>query len=315
MPIQRSYLESTQDLVSLLGPRQADIMSLLWTRGPATVRQLLTWLTADPPIAYTTIMTICVRLTEKGLVERRLATNSDESARPEQAYVYAPRISEEEFTHAVVGRQIDSLLTHYPAFVQEQVAGAPTLRPIASVGSDRARIEHVLAYMGMLRDSEGQRTDDVALDTIAALLDRAENAERRVAAKEAEAVRAELRAQAAEQRAKAAERRAEKAKRRLEAMTPSLNHPSKPERKQPVPSEVIIEHRDGAGICRVCGKKAPPQSAARRDDLRVCIAEACRVEARRRDNVAKQRRARARRRARRQAGAAISSYSSGTNNL
>ncbi len=167
----------------------------------------------------------------------------------------------------------------------------------------------------MLRDSEGQRTDDVALDTIVALLERAENAERTVAAKEAEAIRAELRAQAAEQRVKAAERRTERAERRLETMMPSLNRPPKPERKQPVPFGMVIEHRDPAGICRVCGRKAPPQSAARRDDLRVCIAEACRVKARRRDNVAKQRRARARRRARRQAGAAISSYSSGTNNL
>lgn len=92
-------------------------MRLLWTRGPATVRQLLTWLTADPPISYQNIMTICVRLTEKGLVERRLATSSDESARYGQAYVYAPRVSEDEFTRAAVGRQIDSLITHYYYFV------------------------------------------------------------------------------------------------------------------------------------------------------------------------------------------------------
>jgi Penicillinase repressor len=85
MPAEHSHLESAQDLASLLGPRQADVMRLLWTRGPATVRQMLTWLTADPPIVYQTIMTICVRLTEKGLLERRLATSSDESARYGQA--------------------------------------------------------------------------------------------------------------------------------------------------------------------------------------------------------------------------------------
>jgi len=45
-------------------------MRLLWTRGPATVRQLLTWLIADPPIGYQTIMTVCLRLTERGLLER-----------------------------------------------------------------------------------------------------------------------------------------------------------------------------------------------------------------------------------------------------
>ena len=61
------------DRVLVLGARPVDIMHLLWTRGPATVRQLLTWLATDPPIGYQNIMTICLRLTEKGLVERRLA--------------------------------------------------------------------------------------------------------------------------------------------------------------------------------------------------------------------------------------------------
>jgi chromosome segregation ATPase len=138
--------------------------------------------------------------------------------------------------------------------------------------------------------------------TIAALLDRAETAERAAATWEAKAHHAELQIQALEQRAMAAKARAEKAEQRVETLLQQMNRPPKPERKQPVPFGTIIEHRDPTGICRVCGKKAPPQSAARRDDLRVCVAEACRQEARRRDNVAKQRRVRARRRARRQAG-------------
>ena len=39
MPTQ-SLLEAAQDLALLLGPREADIMRLLWTRGPATVREI-----------------------------------------------------------------------------------------------------------------------------------------------------------------------------------------------------------------------------------------------------------------------------------
>jgi predicted transcriptional regulator len=132
MPIQRSHLESTQDLASVLGPRQADVMRLLWTRGPATVRQMLTWLTADPPIVYQTIMTICVRLAEKGLVERRLATSSDESARYGQAYVYAPRVSEEEFKRSAVRQQ----------------SARSTTRALAT--DDQAHLEQALAYLGAL---------------------------------------------------------------------------------------------------------------------------------------------------------------------
>ncbi len=131
MPAQCSYLESAQDLASLLGPRQADIMRLLWTRGPATVRQLLTW------------------LTEKGLLERRLATNADESARYGQAYVYAPRVSEDEFMRAAVGRQIDSLITHYPTLVQQQLASSTARWPLDAVGGDRAQIEQALADLAI----------------------------------------------------------------------------------------------------------------------------------------------------------------------
>jgi predicted transcriptional regulator len=86
----RSDLASPTDRVVVLGPHQADIMRLLWPRGPATVCQLLIWPAADPPLAYQTIMTVCLRLTEKGILERRLATNADESVRYGQAYIYAP---------------------------------------------------------------------------------------------------------------------------------------------------------------------------------------------------------------------------------
>ena len=36
-----THLESAQDLALLLGPREADIMRLFWTHGPATVEALV----------------------------------------------------------------------------------------------------------------------------------------------------------------------------------------------------------------------------------------------------------------------------------
>ena len=82
MPIQSLHLESAQDLALLLGPRQAEIMRLLWTRGPATVREIHTVLASKATLAYTTVMSICVRLAEKGLLERRHVTAADR--RPSQ---------------------------------------------------------------------------------------------------------------------------------------------------------------------------------------------------------------------------------------
>jgi len=133
------------------------------------------------------------------------------------------------------------------------------------------------------------------LQTIAVLIERAETAERAAATWEAKAHHAELQVQAVEQRAMAAKARADKAERRVKVLLQETNRPPKLERKPPVSFRTITELRDPSGICRVCGKKAPPPSAARRDDLRVCVAEGCRVEARRRDNAAKQRRYNARR--------------------
>jgi len=50
----KSDRASPPERVLVVGPREFDVLRLLWERGPATVRQLHTWLSADPPIAYTT---------------------------------------------------------------------------------------------------------------------------------------------------------------------------------------------------------------------------------------------------------------------
>jgi predicted transcriptional regulator len=295
----QQHLNAAQDLALLLGPRQADIMRLLWSRGSATGREVHTWLVTDPPLAYTTVMTICVRLTEKGLLERRHVTPNDECSRQQKAYVYTPRLSEQEFARSAVGQRIGQLLTHYPAFVEAHVTGFPIARHLSG-GSDRARVEHLLAYLGTLHDSSGQRTEDSALDTITALLERAEVAERAAATSAAELQRAqqnaqntEWRAQSVEQRAQVSERRAATAEQRAALLQEKADNP-------PPPKRVVITapaHEYRGKICRVCGRPAPPQSAARHDDLRVCTDADCRREARRRDNITKQHRYKQRRRA------------------
>jgi hypothetical protein len=77
-----------------------------------------------------------------------------------------------------------------------------------SGGSDRARVEHLLAYLGTLHNPSGLPTEDSALDTIAALLERAEAAERAAATSATEHQRAQRHADDSERRAEAAEQRA-----------------------------------------------------------------------------------------------------------
>lgn len=54
----------------LLGPLETEVMSRFWRRGPATVREVVDELTKDRDLAYTTVMTVMVRLERKGLLKR-----------------------------------------------------------------------------------------------------------------------------------------------------------------------------------------------------------------------------------------------------
>ena len=82
-------------------------MRLFWTHDPATVRDIHTRLTTDTPLAYTTIMTTCVRLWEKGLLTRRRVTAEEQHPHAGKANLYAPRLSEAEFTRVAIERRIE----------------------------------------------------------------------------------------------------------------------------------------------------------------------------------------------------------------
>lgn len=71
-----------------LGSLEAQVMDRLWSRGRATVREVMRDLSRSRRLAYTTVMTIMSRLHQKGLLSR---------ARDGKTYVYAPALSREEF--------------------------------------------------------------------------------------------------------------------------------------------------------------------------------------------------------------------------
>ena len=66
---------------------ELEILSVLWRRGPSTVREVHEELTQRRPMGYTTALKLLQIMTEKGLVVR------DES-RP--SHIYRARIGEEE---------------------------------------------------------------------------------------------------------------------------------------------------------------------------------------------------------------------------
>lgn len=91
----------------LLGELEADIMRLVWEEdGAVTVREVLTKLNAarSHPVAYTTVMTVMVRLAEKGLLNRELVG---------QTYDYRVAQDRDEFLKRTSDRMVEELLTNF----------------------------------------------------------------------------------------------------------------------------------------------------------------------------------------------------------
>ncbi|MGH8925632.1 MAG: BlaI/MecI/CopY family transcriptional regulator [Acidimicrobiia bacterium] len=85
--------------LSRLGKLEARVMEALWDRGGwLTPREVLELLIPERDPAYTTVMTILVRLWRKGMLERR---------KDGRAYAYHPVQSREEWT----ARRMSELLS------------------------------------------------------------------------------------------------------------------------------------------------------------------------------------------------------------
>jgi predicted transcriptional regulator len=108
---RRSYRQLTRQrgegIEKLLGELEAEIMDLLWAEdGVVMVRDVLTKLNRkrERPIAYTTVMTIMARLTEKGLLQRTLVGKTHE---------YRVAQTREEFLRRASGRIVEDLLADF----------------------------------------------------------------------------------------------------------------------------------------------------------------------------------------------------------
>jgi predicted transcriptional regulator len=69
-------VEQTDETVKLLGPLGAEVMRVLWSAAePVAVRAVLDRLNTGraEPLAYTTVMTVLTRLTERGAAKRTMA--------------------------------------------------------------------------------------------------------------------------------------------------------------------------------------------------------------------------------------------------
>jgi len=84
--------------VNPLGHLELTLMTILWDRGEASVKDAAGFL--DRPLAYTTVMTTLDRLYKKGLLTRR---------KLDRAFLYSPKYSRQEWEQRRAGEVIAGL--------------------------------------------------------------------------------------------------------------------------------------------------------------------------------------------------------------
>ncbi len=99
-------------LARLLPAAEIEIMRVIWARGPLKGRVIHKEIAARRDVAYTTIMTTCVRLAEKGLL-RREAVNQG------YGYIYTATIGEREFVNRELAGILDSVARDYPSALMQ----------------------------------------------------------------------------------------------------------------------------------------------------------------------------------------------------
>ena len=82
-----------------LGRLETAVMEILWARGEGRVHEVARGL--DRRLAYTTVMTTLDRLFKKGLLDR---------AKQKRAFVYAPRMSRQEWERRRAGELVANFL-------------------------------------------------------------------------------------------------------------------------------------------------------------------------------------------------------------
>src|ERR1700722_19533975 len=106
----------------MLGPLEAEVMQIIWAKGPLLVSQIEAILNdrRTEPLAYKTVLTICTRLSDKGVLSHE---------KEGRAFRYSATMTEAEFVVAQSTKAADAMLNRFgdvalSAFV-DQVAADP----------------------------------------------------------------------------------------------------------------------------------------------------------------------------------------------
>lgn len=92
--------------VDNLGSLESDIMEIMWHKQSCHIRDVFEVLRTKRKIAYTTVMTVMVRLVEKGLLSRKKDSNT---------FIYTCSCSKKSFVKQNFRKTIQTLLSSFGA--------------------------------------------------------------------------------------------------------------------------------------------------------------------------------------------------------
>lgn len=100
---------------SHLGPLERKIMKIVWQHDQVCVREVLSKLPVSDELAYTTVMTIMVRLVDKGFLVRKKIGKQ---------YFYSQKDGKSVALHRMVSQTINSFVNQFGedavvAFIEE----------------------------------------------------------------------------------------------------------------------------------------------------------------------------------------------------
>ena len=118
-PDLNTYRVDRPGIRKVLGDLEAEIMEIIWAR-PAedgtSVRDVFAILYERRQIAYTTVMSTMTRLAKKNLLR---------TEKHDQAYIYYPNFTQEEFVHRFVRHVLENLLVAFEGATLEELNALP----------------------------------------------------------------------------------------------------------------------------------------------------------------------------------------------
>jgi len=107
------FRPSAPGLQKFMGKLEASVMEIVWENGPLTVKRALFFISHKHHYAYTTIMTVMSKLTQKGMLSREKSGHS---------FVYSAEMGKEQFLTFAVEKVISGLQSDFGAIVSSFLA-------------------------------------------------------------------------------------------------------------------------------------------------------------------------------------------------